>query len=264
VSSRDCPHRRSSVDGPIDYPNNSPYDGYHDVLLGKPILGKALIMPWPKEHKRNTRERIVAAAAAAFRQKGIDQVSVADIMRRAGLTHGGFYAHFASKDELLAEALAYASAQVTSMLEMPAEDMRSTDRLLPAAMIYLSSFHSAHPEQGCPVAALGPELIRTGPKFQKELAAEIRSRLNQLHNLTSPQLPPKFRRQQIAGALACMVGGVILARGLRESEGRKFLEECHSFLRGALTNSGRQRTTLKRRPTNHSKTAATGRSTKRG
>jgi TetR/AcrR family transcriptional repressor of nem operon len=210
-------------------------------------------MPWPKEHKRNTRERIVAAAAAAFRQQGIDQVSVADIMQRAGLTHGGFYAHFTSKDDLLAEALTHASTQVTHMLATPRTDASSTDRLLPAAMTYLSSFHLAHPEQGCPVAALGPELIRTGQKFRSELAAEIRRRLNQLHDLTSAELPPKIRRQQIAGALACMVGGVILARGLKESESRKFLEECHSFLRDALTDPGSRRPTRKRRRTNRSK-----------
>jgi TetR/AcrR family transcriptional regulator, transcriptional repressor for nem operon len=204
-------------------------------------------MPWPKEHKRNTRERIVEAAAAAFRQQGVDQVSVAEIMRRAGLTHGGFYAHFASKDDLLPEALAHASAQVTSMLETPLADAGSTDRLLPAAMTYLSSFHLAHPEKGCPIASLGPELIRTGQKFRRELATEIHSRLQQLHDLTPPQLPPKIRRQQIAGALACMVGGMILARGLKESEGRKFLEECHHFLRDALADSSPKHTTPKRR-----------------
>src|SRR5262249_27661583 len=123
--------------------------------------------------------------------------------------------------------------------------------------------HSAHPEQGCPIAALGPELIRTGPKFREELAAEIQNRLKQLHDLTSPQLPPKLRRQQVAGALACMVGGVILARGLKESVGQKFLEECHSFLRDALANSAPARVTPKRRPTNRPKTATTERSRKR-
>jgi TetR/AcrR family transcriptional regulator, transcriptional repressor for nem operon len=239
----------------IDCTNNRPYDGHHDVLLGKAFPGDPLIMPWPKEHKRNTRERIVAAAAAAFRQQGIDQVSVADIMRRAGLTHGGFYAHFTSKEDLVAAALAHASAQVTGMLATPTNDAESTDPLLRAAMTYLSSFHSAHPEQGCPVAALGPELIRAGLNFRRELAAEIRNRLNQLHDLTPPQLSPKIRRRQIAGALACMVGGVILARGLQESEKRKFLEGCHGFLRDALANSGRQRATPKRGATKRSKTA---------
>jgi TetR/AcrR family transcriptional repressor of nem operon len=60
-------------------------------------------MPWPKEHKRNTRARIVEAAAGEFRKHGIAQVGVAEVMRRAGLTHGGSYAHFDSKEDLLAE-----------------------------------------------------------------------------------------------------------------------------------------------------------------
>jgi TetR/AcrR family transcriptional regulator, transcriptional repressor for nem operon len=235
----------------IDCPDPWPYDAHHDVLFANAF--RTPIMPWPKEHKRNTRERIVAAAAAAFRQQGIDQVSVADIMKRAGLTHGGFYAHFTSKDDLLIEALAHASTQVTTMLESPPADPASADRLLPAAMTYLSSFHLAHPEQGCPVAVLGPELIRTSQKFRNELTAEIRSRLNQLYDLTSPELPPKIRRQQIAGALACMVGGLILARGLKESERRKFLEECHSFLRAALVDSNPKGATPKRRGTPPSK-----------
>src|SRR5215471_21654157 len=111
-------------------------------------------MPWPKEHKRNTRARIVEAAAAEFRQHGVAQVGVADVMRRAGLTHGGFYAHFDSKEQLLAEALAYASQQVSSMLDTPPEDDASAHRLLDAATIYLSSFHLTHPERACPVATL--------------------------------------------------------------------------------------------------------------
>lgn len=204
-------------------------------------------MPWPKEHKRNTRKRIVETAAAAFRQAGIAQVGVADVMQRAGLTHGGFYAHFASKDDLLAEALPYASAQVTSMLETSLQEAPSTHRLLQAAMTYLSSFHLTHPERGCPVASLAPELMRGDEKIRRELAAEIRKRLKQLHDLTPAQLPLEVRRRQVAGAFACMVGGLVLARALKESEGLEFLKECHSFLRDALTNSSPKPTTPKRR-----------------
>src|SRR5215813_15617455 len=68
-------------------------------------------MPWPDNHKSRTRARIVAAAAAAVRSEGVDRVGVADVMARAGLTHGGFYAHFSSKEALLTEALGYASRQ---------------------------------------------------------------------------------------------------------------------------------------------------------
>ena len=202
-------------------------------------------MPWPKGYKRNTRDRIVEAAAAALRQNGIAEVGVADLMRRAGLTHGGFYAHFESKDDLVAAALEYASAQAHSMLEIPLKEDTPANRLLRAAMTYLSSAHLAHPEWGCPVAALGPELMRSSQKIRRVLAADIRKRRKKLDDLVPPEVPLETRRRQVAGALACMIGGLILARGLNESEGKEFLNDCHRFLREALTSSGPEGATQK-------------------
>src|SRR6516164_4082191 len=118
-------------------------------------------MSWPKDHKQATRQRIVEAAAAAFRERGVADVGVAEIMRRAGLTHGGFYAHFDSKDDLLAAALDQAATQVTSMLETAVKNRPGPDQLLNVALTYLSPPHLIHPESGCPVAALGPELVRS-------------------------------------------------------------------------------------------------------
>jgi TetR/AcrR family transcriptional regulator, transcriptional repressor for nem operon len=213
-------------------------------------------MPWPKEHKRNTRARIVEAAAAEFRQHGIVPVGVAEVMRHAGLTHGGFYAHFDSKEDLLAEALGYASEQVNRMLDTPPENDASARRLLGAAMTYLSAFHLSHPECACPVATLGPELLRSSQKVRRTLVMEIRRRLKKLHDLTPAQVPSETRREQAAGAFACMVGGLILARALNQTEGMKFLEDCHAFLREALASSGpeslttraRRRPSTQRRP----------------
>lgn len=198
-------------------------------------------MPWPKEHKRYTRERIIEAAAAAFREHGIDEVGVADVMRKAGLTHGGFYAHFASKDDLLAKAIQYASEQVSELLESAAKDPTSNRRLLDAALIYLSSAHLAHPEWGCPIAALGPDLVRSGQKARRTLAADIRTRLKQLQDLTPGQMPAETRKRQVAGALACMVGGLIIARGLEDSEGLEFLKDCHGFLQESLAKTDRRK-----------------------
>lgn len=191
-------------------------------------------MAWPKDHKRNTRERIIEAAASAFRQRGIDDVGVADVMRDAGLTHGGFYAHFASKDDLLAAAVAYASSQVTEMVETRGESNATQKRLLGAAFIYLSSAHCAHPEWGCPIASLGPDLVRSSTKAQRALAADIKKRLKQLFDLTPAEMPAEARRRQAAGAFACMVGGLIIARGLGESDGSEFLKDCKRFLEDAL------------------------------
>ena len=190
-------------------------------------------MPWPKDHKRNTRERIIEAAASAFRQRGIDNVGVADVMRDAGLTHGGFYAHFASKDDLLAAAVAYASSQVTEMVETKGANATKKG-LLGAAFIYLSSAHAAHPEWGCPVASLGPDLVRSSTKAQRALAADIKKRLKQLFDLTPAEMPPEARRRQAAAAFACMVGGLIIARGLGDSDGLEFLNDCKRSLEDAL------------------------------
>jgi TetR/AcrR family transcriptional regulator, transcriptional repressor for nem operon len=190
-------------------------------------------MAWPKDHKRNTRERIIEAAASAFRQRGIDEVGVADVMRDAGLTHGGFYAHFASKDDLLAAAVAYASSQVTEMVETRGAS-NAQKGLLGAAFIYLSSAHCAHPEWGCPIASLGPDLARSSAKAQRALTADIKKRLKQLLDLTPTEMPAEARRRQAAGAFACMVGGLIIARGLGESDGLAFLKDCKRFLEDAL------------------------------
>jgi len=100
------------------------------------------IMPWSKGRKRETRERIVQAAADAFRERGLDGVGVADIMKRAGLTHGGFYAHFKSKDDLVRAAFEQMSREI-------AETVGATD--------YLAELHMRHPERGCPLPTVGSE-----------------------------------------------------------------------------------------------------------
>src|SRR5262249_14619108 len=115
-------------------------------------------MPWPEDHKLRTRRRIVAAASTAFRDGGISGVRVEDVMARAGLTHGGFYAHFDSKDDLLRAALEHASQQTIKALSKPLADVRDEDRLRTVIDTYLSPPHVAHPEAGCPLASLGPEI----------------------------------------------------------------------------------------------------------
>lgn len=192
-------------------------------------------MPWPEEHKQKTRERILDAAALAFREQGIEQTSVADVMKRAGLTHGGFYAHFKSKDELVGAAIRHAAEQLNSIFG-PSEGKESTQPgLLEISAAYMSLGHMAHPERGCPIAALGTELLRSDRETKKVVAGGIRTRLETLYQRTDPEAPPEVRRRQAAGALACMVGGQILARGLSGKEGEQLLADCQQFLSDALS-----------------------------
>ena len=107
-----------------------------------------------------TRERIVTAAAAEFRQHGIAATGLADLMKAAGLTHGGFYRHFASKDQLVAEACSAAIATMTARVASSASRQRGRKGLETAVADYLSTEHRDNPRDGCPLAALAGELAR--------------------------------------------------------------------------------------------------------
>ncbi|HET6437944.1 MAG TPA: TetR/AcrR family transcriptional regulator [Anaeromyxobacter sp.] len=187
-------------------------------------------MPWPAGHKQRTRERIIRAAAAAFRERGITGVRVEEIMAAAGLTHGGFYAHFAAKDDLLGPAVDRASGETLEMMSSVAASADDARRLRAAIDAYLSPEHVSHPERGCPVAALGPEIARAHPRARRELGRSIQERLAWLRQL----LPRKRRPDDVAvGTLAGMVGGIVLARAVGEKDSGAILEACRRFLHRA-------------------------------
>src|SRR3954447_7319599 len=107
-----------------------------------------------REEAAETRKRIVKAAACEFREKGIVATGLADLMKAAGMTHGGFYKHFASKDQLVAEAFAQAVEEAFGRMEaQPTIDA--------AVAGYLSTRHRGPPASGCPLSAIGSELART-------------------------------------------------------------------------------------------------------
>jgi TetR/AcrR family transcriptional repressor of nem operon len=194
-------------------------------------------MPWAKHHKDRTRARIIAAAAAALRAHGINDVSVSGVMADAGLTHGGFYAHFASKDELLREAFAVASSQSLEPLVSSAENLPPDERLRAVVDAYLSSWHLTHPAEGCPVAAVGAEAARAGGDLAGGVRAAIRERIEWMRGLL-PGGRGRRRHDDAAGALACMVGGLVLARALGGEEGASLLESCRRFLHRAQADGG--------------------------
>src|SRR5438046_2366267 len=119
--------------------------------------------------KEATHERIVEAGARAIRRCGYDGIGIADIMKQAGLTHGGFYAHFASREAMLAELADRAGADAIATFlritaAVPAE--QSLQALLRA---YLSKEHVKNPEVGCPIAALGTEMPRQAPAVRRAI-----------------------------------------------------------------------------------------------
>jgi TetR/AcrR family transcriptional repressor of nem operon len=191
-------------------------------------------MPWNKEHKTETRERILEAASAAIRERGVAGVSVADAMRAAGLTHGGFYAHFGSKDDLVAEAFAYASEKSGRKLDEAGARAPSGQGLLAIAETYLTASHARHPERGCPVSTVGPDLVRGDARGREACAAVMRKRLASLEAIADGRSAEE-RRRMAAGTYATMLGAIFVARALGEAEGERYLAQVRAFLRDAQT-----------------------------
>jgi TetR/AcrR family transcriptional repressor of nem operon len=187
-------------------------------------------MPWKKEHKSATRGRILEKAATAIRAKGVAGLGVAQVMQASGLTHGGFYAHFGSKEDLVASALAHACEESRGRLQAAAERAPEGERLEAVANAYLTSYHMRHPETGCPIAAVGPEVERGEGPARQAYAEYVRGNLDQLEAI-APGKTREQRRRAAAGSYATKIGALLLARALGEEEGEKFLAQARRFLK---------------------------------
>lgn len=166
-----------------------------------------------REQANANRERILQAAGTLFREHGYDGVGVADIMERAGLTHGGFYGHFASKDDLAAEITLRVLA-TDGWLE------RLTGKHDPAladvVQSYLSTRHRDNPGQGCVFAALGSEAARQSKIVRRAFTAGLRLRVDALLTVIRGR-SASMRRQRALATLSTLVGAMILARAVDES-----------------------------------------------
>jgi TetR/AcrR family transcriptional repressor of nem operon len=190
-------------------------------------------MPWTPEHKEETRRRIVDAAAQAFRSNGVGGISLADIMRQVGLTHGGFYAHFKSKEDLVATTLAELHDARMARFEEMAKTTPDT-ALMKAADFYLSSRHREHPETGCAIATLGSELARTQGTARAQISTNIMAWLDRFAD-AAPGDGQAERRRQARGSFAAMIGGLILARGVEDAHlSDEILRDVRRFIDEAL------------------------------
>lgn len=162
-----------------------------------------------------SHERIVSAAARAIRRSGYDGTGVADIMKEAGLTHGAFYAHFESREAMLAVAVDRAcadSAATVAEVVAGAPFGRALESMLGA---YLSTEHVEHAEVGCPLAALGSETPRQAPEVRRATTRYVK----EMTDLVARQLPdwgqPDAHEQALV-TIATMVGALVLARAVDE------------------------------------------------
>jgi TetR/AcrR family transcriptional repressor of nem operon len=168
-------------------------------------------MRYSREHKQETHARIVRKASIRLREKGAHGIGVADLMKEAGLTHGGFYAHFDSRDALVVEAFVYAMDRSLEHWRKLADDTPPEKRLTTIIETYLSPTHRDDPGHGCAITSLGAEIARESPKTRRAFA----NKMDQLIELIADQIqdmPPKAARKQATSLLATMMGTLVLSR----------------------------------------------------
>src|SRR5215470_677314 len=163
-----------------------------------------------REQATQNRERIVDAAGQLFRERGFEGIGLADLMKTVGLTHGGFYGHFSSKEELLAQACACALTRTHEGWSRRARSVPD-DPLSSITGAYLSRRHRDDLGSGCVLAALGPDVARHGPGVRRAVTEGLCSGFDLLTRLV-PGKSKAARRQKAISTYASMVGAMIMAR----------------------------------------------------
>jgi TetR/AcrR family transcriptional repressor of nem operon len=181
------------------------------------------MMPVMRNRKHNTRaaakeashERIVSVAARAIRRSGYAGTGVADIMKEAGLTHGAFYAHFPSREAMLAEAAARACAESAAAVSSVVAGAPTGQALKSMLGAYLSPEHLAQIESGCPLAALGSETARQAPEVRRATTQHVKAMVD-LVARQSPDWGQPAAHERALLTIAAMVGTLALARAVDE------------------------------------------------
>lgn len=174
-------------------------------------------MRYGKDHKEETHKRVVEAAARRFRKDGIESTGVVDLMADAGLTHGGFYAHFSSKETLVKEALAAASMKSRAHLQGQIDEARAEGRDPLEAIIrsYLTATHRDRPDRGCSVAALGSEIARH-PRKTREAFTEGLEKTMSIIASALPETVPN-RQERAYAIFSTLIGALQLSRAISDS-----------------------------------------------
>jgi TetR/AcrR family transcriptional regulator, transcriptional repressor for nem operon len=161
-----------------------------------------------KDKEKNHRQ-IVEIAAQKMRESGTEGPGVAEIMKEAGLTHGGFYKHFDSRDDLVAEAVEEAIAQARASYRDRVEG--AADPLAAFVDFYLSTTHRDDPGHGCPVVALGADAARADDRVRAAYGDQVKSYIDHMEELLGGG---KDARRRAIAAVTSMVGAVLIARAV--------------------------------------------------
>jgi TetR/AcrR family transcriptional repressor of nem operon len=167
-----------------------------------------------REQAAQNRERILDAAARLFRERGFDGIGVADLMKSAGLTHGGFYGQFESKEDLAAQACVRALGQSVERWDRLIAEKE--DPLQAIAASYLSTRHRDDPANGCAISTLGAEAPRRGPAVRRAFTEGLRPLLDRLMQIV-PGRAKETRRLKALATMSQLVGAMVLARAVDDA-----------------------------------------------
>ena len=179
----------------------------------------------PARSKEATHDRIVDAASRAIRRSGYNGTGVADIMKAAGLTHGGFYAHFASRDAMLAEAADRAGSEAVVLMERVAAAVPPQQALQAMLQAYLSEDHVKSIETGCATAALGSEMPRQAPEIRRAATRRIKEMIDLVARHSYGWGQPGAHEHALV-AVSTMVGALVLARAVDDARLSDALREA--------------------------------------
>ena len=173
-------------------------------------------MRYPPSHKHATRRRIVAAASAAFRERGVEGTGVDEVMRRAGLTHGGFYAHFQDKSELVAEACVEAFDEAVVNLDRISAQPTAAKRVRLLIDSYLSSRHRDNRGSGCLIVAVGADMGRLTGAARTGYSRGFVRHIDRLCAALRLARDPDENRDRVTHLMSSLVGALIFARATED------------------------------------------------
>lgn len=189
-------------------------------------------MRYPPAHKPATRRRILDAASQAFRERGVAETGVDEVMRRAGLTHGGFYAHFRDKSELVAEACATAFEAAVVNLDRIAAQPTPARRARMLIDSYLSAHHRDNRGSGCVVVAVGADMARLRGAARAGYSRGFIGHLDRLGAALRLSGDPTVNRDLVTHLMSSLVGALLFARAIDEpARGDAILHSMRRHLR---------------------------------
>jgi TetR/AcrR family transcriptional regulator, transcriptional repressor for nem operon len=168
-------------------------------------------MRMSREATAQSRDRILSAASKMVRERGVDATSIADVMQAAGMTNGGFYRHFRSKEEMIAAAIRTAFDEIADRFDRRLRQNGSAAAIEAYVNEYLSAVHVEHPDHGCPVAAIGADAGRCRGAFAGEFIAGSEKLIARLSDASGDGAP---ERAEAICRLATLVGAVVIARAV--------------------------------------------------